>query len=492
MFGFGSNKEITQMIEQGAASRMSDKTFITRELQHWLNSSARGWMVAGQRYYIGAHDILDKERTAIGENGQIRIVENLPNARIVDNQYRKLVNQKSGYLLGTPFSVQCQDESYSAYLGAIFDDKFMRLMKDIARDSLNCGIAWLLPYYNKRGKLAFRRIPPQELLPFWTDADHTQLDAAVRIYNVVSYEGTIRKIIHKVEVYEATGISYFEYDGGSLVACEPWHQDYFTVISDGEAQGMNWTKIPLVPFKCNSDELPLLRRVKSLQDAINLIESNFSDTMQEDIRNTIMVLVNYDGTDLGEFRQNLSTYGAVKVRSTDGVQGDVKTLQVAVNSENYQAILQIMKKALIENGMGYDAKDDRLGGNANQMNIQSIYNDIDLDADDMDAEFRASMDEVMWFIDCHLANTGLGDYTSVPAEIKFNRDMMMNSGEAIDNCRNSVGLLSTRTILAHHPFVTDVEAEMEALEEEKLKNMETFGLPSAGETSDGSGEDDDE
>ena len=37
--------------------------------------------------------------------------------------------------------------------------------------------------------------------------------------------------------------------------------------------------------------------------------------------------------------------------------------------------------------MGYDAKDDRLSGNPNQMNIQSMYSDIDLDANDMETEF---------------------------------------------------------------------------------------------------------
>ena len=36
--------------------------------------------------------------------------------------------------------------------------------------------------------------------------------------------------------------------------------------------------------------------------------------MQEDARNTILILKNYDGQDLGEFRHNLATFGAVKVR----------------------------------------------------------------------------------------------------------------------------------------------------------------------------------
>ena len=41
--------------------------------------------------------------------------------------------------------------------------------------------------------------------------------------------------------------------------------------------------------------------------------------------------------------------------------------------------------------MGYDAKDDRIiVGNPNQMNIQSMYSDIDLDANGIETEFQAA------------------------------------------------------------------------------------------------------
>lgn len=80
--------------------------------------------------------------------------------------------------------------------------------------------------------------------------------------------------------------------------------------------GFNWQRVPLIPLKANEQETPLLKRVKSLQDGINVMLSDFENNMQEDARNTILVLKNYDGTNLGEFRKNLATYGAVKVRYT--------------------------------------------------------------------------------------------------------------------------------------------------------------------------------
>jgi SPP1 family phage portal protein len=197
--------------------------------------------------------------------------------------------------------------------------------------------------------------------------------------------------------------------------------------------------------------------------------------MEEDPRNTIMVLVNYDGQNLGEFRQNLAQYGAVKVRSMDGNHGDVKTLQIEVNAENYKAIIEQFKKAIIENCMGYDAKDDRLGGNANQMNIKSMYSDIELEANGIETELQAAFEELMWFLNCHLANTHVGDFENEEYEIIFNRDIMISESEVINDIKNSVGILSDETLVAQHPWVDNPEDELKRLKKQKEEEMELYG-----------------
>ena len=102
----------------------------------------------------------------------------------------------------------------------------------------------------------------------------------------------------------------------------------------------------------------------------------------------------------------MSTYGAVKVRTIDGAMGGVETLSIQVNAENYKAIIDIFRKAVIENGMGYDAKDDKLSGNPNQLNIKSMYSDIDIDANNMEMEYQSSLMKVIWFFKQHLAIPG--------------------------------------------------------------------------------------
>ena len=472
--------KVTNLILQGASSRMSDKEFLEKEIARWKNSPHRIMQIKGHLYYDNEHDILTRKRTMIGEGGKLQVVDNLPNNRLIDNQYAKMVNQKANYLLGQPFVIEGENTGYVELLKEVFNKRFMKTLKNGGKAALNGGLAWLYPYYTDAGELAFRLFPSYEILPFWKDSEHTILDFAVRLYLVMGYEGTIPKVIEKVEVYDLTGIHKFILDGETLIPDvttenENFESPYVTVVnSDGEVTGLNWEKIPFIPLKYNEGEIPLIKKVKTLQDGINAMLSDFENNMQEDSRNTILVLKNYDGQDLGEFRRNLATFGAVKIRCSGDANGGVETLEITVNAENYKVIVEIFKKALIENAMGYDAKDDRLSGNPNQMNIQSMYSDIDLDANDMETEFQAAFEEILWFVNVHLANTGKGDFDGEKVDVIFNRDILINETEAIENCSKSVGILSDETIIGQHPWIDDPKKELERLKKQKEEEQAEF------------------
>jgi len=456
------------ILRAGANTAMSEREFFQQEIARWKNSSARKNQIIGERYYRGEHDILGRKRTVIGEGGRLQEVQNLPNNKIVDNQYAKMVDQKTNYLLGKPFTLQTENEAYEQALNDVFDKRFHRLFQNLGEDSLNGGVGWLYVFYDETGVFGFKRFPPYEILPFWKDAEHTILDCVVRVYDVESYEGSELKIVEKAEIYKAAGIERYTLTEGVLV--EDVTLDYMKL----KDRGYGWERIPIIAWKYNDEEIPLICKVKSLQDALNAALSDFQNNMQEDSRNTILIIKNYDGENLADFRFNLAQFGAVKVKTVDGSQGGVDALQIAVNSENYKALLELLKKAIIENAMGYDAKDDRMSGSPNQMNIQSMYSDIDLDANGMETEYQASLEDLLFFIKAHFANTGVGKFENEDIEIVFNRDMMMNETDVINNIKNSVGLLSTETLIGQHPWTTDVAAEMERLEAEKQKAADAY------------------
>lgn len=453
------------LLLRGSQSGMTELEFLESELKAFLESRKRQWMVIGTKYYRQRQDIDFKQRRAIGEGGGERVLHNLPNFRITYNRYAKLVDQKVNYLLAKPFEVKTDDEAYSKALDTVFTQQFRRRLKQVGADALNGGIAYLHPYIVD-GRLEFKRFPPYQILPFWKDEAHEALDAFLRIYPVGTYEGKQSKIVYKVEYYTANGVKYFVWENGQLLPdSERVDAAYLTI--DGKPY--NWERVPLIAFKYNADELPLIRRVKCLQDALNTLISNFADVMCEDIRNTILVIKNYDGTDLSEFRRNLAAYGAVKVRTRDGREGGVETLTIEVNATNYEAIMKLLNKAIIDVGNGFDARDDRMANNPNQMNISSIYSDIDIDTNNVEMEFQASLEQLMWFVNTYLGIQG--ESSTTPVEFIFNRDTPVNESEVIANCRSSEGVISKETIISNHPWVQDTAEELQRLKEEQQMDL---------------------
>lgn len=409
-------------------------------------------MLESIRYYNYEQDILLKKRWTIGKEGKMQSIENLPNARIIDNQYKKAVDQKVNYLFSQLPSIKCDDEKYQELVQDLYDNRFLRTLNKIALESYLCGISWLY-ISNDNGELSMTKMDSTEIIPIWQDRNHESLDAIIRVYQTEEYKDGNIKMIDKVALYTKDDVRIYLRD-----------KDYTEIKEEGylEKDGLRYSfeEIPFIYFKSNSSEMPLLKRVKSLQDAINAILSNYYDNMLEDPRNTIMILKNYDGQDLGEFRQKLAQYGAVKVSTgVDGADGDVNTLEVNVNSENYRLILDLLKEKLIENAMGFDMKSEKTSNAPNELNIKSMYSDMELDANQTALEFTASLEHLERFLK-QIKNIKDDDLLTMT---EFKRNLMVNDEATINMIIQSEGLLSKKTLLSHHPFVDDVDEEIKAI-----------------------------
>ncbi len=449
---------------------ISDLDFFSHEISMWKYSPQRIMQIKGYLYYNCEHDILHRMRTAIGEDGEKVTVDNLPNNRIIDNQYGKMVSQKANYLLGKPFVASSENKKYESLLRKVFDARFRRTLKAAGKAMLCGGIAWLYPFYDEKGDFSFKLFPAYEILPFWKDSGHTVLDCAVRLYQTEVYDGLSKRIAEKVEIFSKNGVQRFDFENGRLERDKdaPDFLPYVTAVGgEQNASAINYGAVPLVALKYTEQELPLLKRVKTLQDGINVILSDFVNNLQEDARNTILILKNFDGENLGEFRKNLAAYGAIKVRSDGNSGGGVDTISVEVNAENYQVVLKMLKRALVENAMGYDSGETRSSVNLNQMYYRSMYSDIDLDANDMETELQASFADIIRFVNVHFLNTLGMDFSGEEVDIVFNRDMLVNESEIIESCVASKGILSEETIVEQHPWVNNVQKELDRLKKDE-------------------------
>ena len=89
---------------------------MANQIAKFKKSPKRKEMLTGEKYYAGEHEILNRKRTVIGENGVLVEVENLPNNKIIDNQYSKLIDQKVNYLLGKPLTFDTENVDYQKAL----------------------------------------------------------------------------------------------------------------------------------------------------------------------------------------------------------------------------------------------------------------------------------------------------------------------------------------------------------------------------------------
>jgi SPP1 family phage portal protein len=434
-------------------SKADFQQFLIAQTESWQCSEKRLEQIAGVKYFKGQHDILHRERTAVDGNGFERVVKYLPNNRIVNNVFEKIVEQKTNYLLGKPFVIESAE---AEEINKIFDADFMNKLKTAYKNALISGVGWMYYYYGESGKIEFVNLKPENVLPFWSDEEHTELDLLLRKYEVECCEGKNKKMLQMYEVYYKDKIETYESNDGRLEL-----KDRNPYVTNGE-QAYTWGQIPIIAIRHNSDEIPLIRGLKSLQDALNLAFSDLQNNLQENAHNTSLVIKGYENTDLAEFRKNFAAYGVMLV----GENGGVDLLKTDFNAENYKTTVEMLRNAMVEAGKGFDCKFDKLGGTPNEMNLQSMYSDIDLDANGAEAEIRSAL---LRFLQ------SLG-YKTDDIDIIFNRDMLMNEGDVINNIRASVGILSQETLREQHPWTKNLKLETERVNAEARQAEVDYGF----------------
>lgn len=440
---------------------------INKILNDYRSSKDYEEIVTSYEYYNNKQEILYKKRLGIGEvKGTREVIENLPNNKIMRNQYAVLVDQKKNYLLTRPIGVSSENKSYQEKLQQeLFDFKFHKLIKSVGRDSLLANMGYIYPYIDKEGNFKLMKFDPLEIIPIWEDKLHTWLQGFIRFYKTVDYEDHETEI---VEYYHMWGIDRYEEVNGELVLRE--QEPYFMI---GDEIG-NWGRIPLIYFRMDEQEQPLLNRVKALQDAINSILSRFMDTMDEDSRNTILVLKNIGGhneQDLKRIRREINRSGIIAFSSNPQTgNADVSTLSVDIDISNYETVLEILIRSLIEVGRGVDTNSELFQKAVNQMTIQSLYTNIDLDANEMETEYKVSLDILLYFYNYYKG------YDHQDVKFTFDRNILINETATIENAQKSIGVISNRTIMRHHPWVEDIAEEEKQVAKEMKEESDYDGV----------------
>lgn len=444
---------------------------IMHYMSQWRASRKREMMKVGERYYNVKNDILERRRTAIGENGQRVPVHNVADNRIAHAFARVLTDQKVQYLFGKPFVIKIDETKeeggrYEECLNEYIDKGFARTLFNTAKDAVNMGIGWIYVHYDQSeeegtggSRLVFTRMNPLEMIPIWLDAEHTELDGMIRVYQDSEFIAKRQQIITRVEYWGLDTHRAFVLDGAAL------REDADRTMGGhfkADGKDGSWGKVPFAALKYNDEESPLIASIKSLIDDYDRIVSDDSNGL-EDHPNNILVIHNYDGTDLGEFRRNLAAYRAVKVRDEGGVTALNSPPDIDASTKH----LERLRESIYDFGKGLDTRRKEIGTAPSGVALKFQYNPLDMDCNQLETEAQSTFEQLLWFIHEDLAEAkGIEDARNRQAEILFNRDIIVNEEAAIAMCRDSEGIISQKTIVENHPW--SEKDELDRMEREQI------------------------
>jgi SPP1 family phage portal protein len=121
-----------------------------------------------------------------------------------------------------------------------------------------------------------------------------------------------------------------------------------------------------------------------------------------------------------------------------------------------------------------------MSGIASGVSIRYKMSGMETRAGVIEAEMRKALQRRVEII-CGIASLKLGEEVFRDIEIDFKRNIPSDISATIQLINSLKGSVSDATLLAQLPFIEDVNAELEALQEQKAANMALYGFPSPGD-----------
>lgn len=479
-------EKIDFILKEGATKNLNMKDFIKTQISEFEESDIRKGMIEGQKYYENITEIQNKQRYYIDDNQRIAASKFFSNFKLAHSIPRKLVNQKAGLLLKKNINVkeviddgQKEDPEYKKQLKKTFNDRMHKRLKYTLIEAVNKGISWWQVYIDEDGKLKVRRVNAEKIVVLWQDDEHEVVDAIIMVYKMVLYEGTEKKIVKKAEYWDLEGVRYLIYENGELINdVERLEEVKDTVLKEDDGNGMvlcshfiydgqpsNWEKIPFIYWKYNGDEKPLIYYLKSLIDCYDELTSIMADTIK-DAPNGVNVVKNY-AEDIKKFNKNLQKLNTIFLDE----DGDYRRENITIDINAFKEFIELLRRDIYETGAGVDTQSEKFQTAQSGVALEELFNDLDLDCSNIETEFQSSLEYFMFFENTYLQMTTAKDYHEKEVDFVFNKTMITNEKEKIENCKNSEDL-SRKSRLAHHPWVKDVDAELEQIEAEEKAERE--------------------
>ena len=392
-------------------------------------------------YYCGKHDILS------------RTVEDKskPNHKIVHPYAQYITDTLCGYFVGEPITYSSNDENAHNELAAILNDNnYSSEDMELARNASIYGKAYELHYLDEESNPKFTYLNPEDVIIIYDDTIAANILYAIRIIPLYNIENN--KTEYKIEVYTDTEVRFYDANE-NLTSFSP----------SGKPEPHFYGMVPIVEIKNNNYCMGDFETIIPLIDAYDTLESDALNDFDYFV-NAYLTLtgVNADSEDIQAMKEN-------RVIILDDVNSKAEWLIKSESDTVSENLKNRFNNDIHKFSKTPDLSDENFSANASGIAIKyKLYGTESL-VSNKENYFKKGLQRRIELIFAVLGIKGSAyDWRAI--DIQFTRNVPTNETEIADVVQKLSGIVSTETLLAQIPFVSDVKAELEKLEADKERN----------------------
>lgn len=399
-----------------------------------------------KNYYDGIQAILNKSYVDASK----------PCNHTVINYCKNIADSYCGYLATPGYISYRSNNDIKDIMNILRYNDYQAEDAELLQDALIYGVAAELMYFDNLGQTRFKLISPISCFGIYDDSLTGDLLYFVRFYKASQWDDTD---LFYVDVYSDFTIKHYQTHGlgGNLELIEE-EPHYFGQVP---------ANILVMP-----DEKSIFDCILSLQDSVNeLVSAEIDDYSAFCDAYLALIGVDAEIEDIAAMKENrviILPEGA----SASWITKNASDAQV----EN---ILKRLHESIYRIAQCPDfSSESFVGGVSSGIAIQYRLTGMETKAGKIEAIMKKALQRRVEII-CSIASLKLGEDVYRDIEISFKRNIPADTAATIQLINSLKGTVSDATLLGQLDFITDVNAELEAVKEQKTANMElySFGTP---------------
>ena len=398
-----------------------------------------------KNYYDGIQQILNKSYNDASK----------PCNRTVINYCKSLVDSYCGYLATPGYISYSSDEDIEDIMNILRYNDYQAEDADFLLDALIYGVAAELMFIDEEGQTRFRLINPTQCFGVYDDSLTGDLIYFVRFYKANEWDETD---IYNVDVYSDYDIKHYTMSGNN---------GYLTIVSE---EPHYFSQCPANIFYL-PDEKSIFDCVLSLQDAANeIVSAEIDDFSAFCDAYLALIGVDADAEDIAKMKEN-----RVLILPENSTP---LWLTKNANDTQVENILKRIHDSIYRIASCPDFSSETfVGGVSSGVAIRYRLTGMETRAGKIEAVMKKALQRRVEII-CGIASLKLGEEVFRDISIVFKRNIPSDYTSLIALVNSLKGTVSDATLLKQLPFIDDVNAELEKVQEQKQANMKLYSFDS--------------